>query len=196
MKRTVPWTLLLMLLLGTWLASCGTRETLIQARAADMNLAAEDLGRPVTMQERPMQEILQLVQQPPEDTRLARDANMRTFTFSDSEVIAVILVASSSTEAKATLRDARSNFEKGAKDALGQTATIQVEELTVPQLGDETFFARVQLPGDHGPGYILGFRKNNVAGLIIAYGPAGALDEEWLRGLGQKMFQRLPAPTP
>lgn len=192
MKRPVLWILLLVSTL--LLASCGAREALIDASAAAMNLTTEDLGRPAAMQERPREEILLLVQQPPEETRLARDANMRTFTFSETEVVAVVLVTTSSAEARATLRDARSNFESGLRDALGQGATIAVEELTVPQLGDETFFARVQIPGK-GPGYILGFRKSNVAGLIIAHGPAGTLDEDWLRGLGQKMFQRLPAPT-
>ncbi|MGC8873884.1 MAG: hypothetical protein ACP5SI_05485 [Chloroflexia bacterium] len=191
MKRTAGYILLLVSTL--LLAACGTREALIEASAAEMNLTPEDLGRPAAVQDRPMQEILRLVQQAPE-TRLARDANMRTFSFSDTEVIAVILVTSSSAEARAALRDARSNFESGLRDALGQGTTVPLEALTVPQLGDETFFARVQLPGDKGPGYILGFRKNNVAGLIIAYGPPGALDEDWLRGLGQKMFQRLPEP--
>jgi len=199
MKRAFRWLGLLFLVV--LLAGCGAKEPTIKAPAAEMNLTGDSLGKPATTAvENGREEVLQLVYQEPADTRLATDASMRTFTFSNTQLIAAVLVLDSSATAKGALRDARENFEKGLEDGLesdaGQNVDLTMQDLNPAQAGEEGFFVGTDLPAEKGKVYFLSFRKNNVLVLLVGHGPAAELEEGWVRDLAQKMAGRLPAATP
>jgi len=197
MKRTQRWVGLLFLAL--LLAGCGSKEPTIKVSAAEVNLTGEDMGKPATVAENTLQEVLALVYQDKDDKTLARDASMRTFTVSNTQVIVAVMVFDSSAWARGALRDARENLEKGLEDGLRtatQTFDLTMQDLTVPPVGEEGVFVTTDLPAEKGKVYFLGFCKNNVLGLLIGMGPAAQLDEAWMRDLAQKMSARWPAATP
>lgn len=201
MKKFVVWLGLLGIVLSV--AACGPAEPLVQAKAADINLTAADLGEGFALTgESDLAAILTRAKVKPEDKAPLEDANRRVFVgtavvtatgtttatapLTRTQVAATLEVYNASGAAQSGLNEQRDGF----KGVLAPTVTLVTINTTT--LGSASELWAGDVPGRAGRVYILLMRRDNVLAVIQVTGPAN-VQETWVLGLAQKVLSRVPA---
>ncbi|MBN1484434.1 MAG: hypothetical protein JXA37_06900 [Chloroflexia bacterium] len=190
MKRAIYSGLLLLVLL---LAACGPTGPTVELPAAEMNLSLADLEEDFKLQqELSYAEVLDQLDLNPEDAGKASDAHMRIFETDERQLITFIIVFDAASTAKSSLNDAQDGFQEALKQNEPSLAFTRIEG---PEIGEELIFVGAELREQDSRVYLLGFRKYNVTGLLVASGASESVDEIWLSSLAQVMANGIPEPV-
>jgi hypothetical protein len=195
----------LFLLLGAvlFLVACGPAEPLVEAKAAEINATAADLGAGFTLaEESDLTAILGRTRIATGDKGVLVDADRRIFTsaavvtatssvtstqpITRSQVIVTVQTYNASGAASSGLGEVRDAL----KEVLAQNAAlVAVNAATV---GDQSELWAAEIPNRGARVYLFLFRRLNVLGVVMAVGPT-TLEQTWVLGLGQTLANRVPA---
>lgn len=170
------------------IASCGSSASLIQTPAKDINLSEADLGSGFTLTTDQGLEEVKASMDLPEDKDI-KDASFRMFE--DAETAGVVLamvITLNKTADSAMLGDLSDGLEEGFASEL---PGVELQELDPPSLGDEATITAADL-GDIGFSlYFVGFRKDNVVGIIGLVGMSDFATEGKAVELGRQMLGKV-----
>lgn len=177
----------LLVLFMLFVAACGGGggSSLIETAAVDMNLGEGDLGSGYTLTEEEGRDAV-VTDMDLDEADDIEDANLRMFSSADSlgMVMSVVVNFKTVAAAKANMRGVTEGFEEGFNEELPGT---EFAELSAPNIADDSLLIKADI-SDYGfEIYMLSFRKENVMGLIAAFGMSGSVTEDSVVELGNKL---------
>lgn len=168
------------------LSGCGPQPNLIQKSAADMNLTQQDLGSGYGLSQEQGLDELKTSWNLPNDPDL-KDANYRLFESENGVVLAVVITLKKPATTD-TLKDLTGGFEEGFSTQLPGSA---LKEIQTARVGDESMTRGMDMADLGLSMYFLGFRKNNVVGVLAVIGKVDFATVELITQTGQKMAAKM-----
>lgn len=169
-------------------ASCGSSASLIETPAKDINLSESDLGSGFTMNTDQGLDEIKVSMELPEDKDV-KDASFRMFEDANTAGVVLAMVITLNRNADSSmLGDLTDGLEEGFASEL---PGIELQELDPPSLGDEATITAADLSDIGFSLYFVGFRKDNVVGIIGLVGMADFATEEKAVELGQQMLGKV-----
>jgi hypothetical protein len=188
MKRVWWWVGLVCLALLAM--ACGPSEPTIEKPAAEMNLTVEDMGEGFSLEEElGLEEVLAQVQL--EEAGGINDANQRTFVSSDTTAWATTFVYASASAAQGGMTEYAKNLETALQEG-DEGLLLEDRSSDAPAVGDDAIMFRAVKLVEGNQIYLFGFRKINVFSVLVVSGSPERVDEDWIRGFGLKIANRIP----
>ena len=187
------------------LVACGPQEPVVEAKAAEINVDAADLGAGYTrIEENDLAAILERENVSPEDKGALTDANRRVFTsaavvtatetvtgtppLTRTQIVITVMVYNAGSAAQTGFNETRD----AAKAVLAQNvALVAVNAATI---GDQSELWTAEVPDRQATVYLFLGRRLNVTVFVMATGTP-ELTQAWVLGLGQTLINRVPSAT-
>lgn len=189
MKRayTVPVLAVVVLLAST--IACGSSEPaqpIVEKAAADLNLAAADLGGDWS-------QILDqgLAEMPAMDQEHVRDANMRMFSSTELTGMVTSIVFSTEGVASAEQEMRADSVQNLGADMETQVPGLTLQSVDAPDVGDEAVMVGGNVSELGMNVYALAFRKANVIVMLSVLGMEDEVTQDLVVGYARKVEARI-----
>lgn len=178
--------LALFLLVLCWGIACSHPEAIVETPAAEINLAATDLGPGWSLtQEMDLDDLPQQIRR---DSDI-QDANQRLFVAREGRVTSGVLRIRSTKLARDGMRGAL--VHTVTQKFQEQLPGTEIKELDAPNIGQESRAFRLDVPDLDQQVYLLFFRQANIFVTLTAVGSQTAISADRLVSYSQQVEARI-----
>jgi hypothetical protein len=178
--------IVLFILVSCWGIACSHPGTVVEMPAAEINLAAADLGPGWSLtQEMDLDDLPQQIRR---DSDI-QDANQRLFVAREGRVTSGVLKTRSTAVARTGMRGVL--VHTVTQKFQEQLPGTEIIELEAPGTGQESRAFRLNVPDLDQQVYLLFFRQANVFVTLTAVGPPTAITADRLLEYSQQLEARI-----